>query len=246
MASGDLTHPLPELGSDEIGILSKELDHLRDSLNETILKEQESRKANQDLITALSHDLRTPLTILSGYLEVLYLKRNPDAQEGYLKKCLKKTEEIKELTDKMFEYALVSEENETLEITWISTDFIKQCLSDNCDFIRLAGFTPEFLMPSVTGVLECDRTMLKRILNNLFSNILKYGDKKEPVRVIGKLDKNSLIISVSNSVKKEHSKESSNNIGLKNVRTMMHLLNGEISARITENSFITELQFPLR
>ena len=77
MSAGDLEHRVPDLGCNEIGILANELNHLRESLYDNIRKEQESRKANQDLITALSHDLRTPLTILNGYLEVLKLKRNP-------------------------------------------------------------------------------------------------------------------------------------------------------------------------
>lgn len=246
MASGDLTHEVPDFGQDEIGILGKELNGLRNSLNDMIFKEQESRRANQDLITALSHDLRTPLTILTGYLEVLRLKRDPEAEEEYLEKCLKKTEDIKELTDKMFEYALVSEENEAPEMAWISTDFIEQCLLENCDFIKLAGFTFKLHMPSFTGVLEMDKTMLKRIFNNLFSNILKYGDKNQPVTAEGRVDKNGLIISISNTVKQEHSQTNSNNIGLKNVQTMMQLLNGSMTADTQENIFKAELRFPLR
>lgn len=246
MASGDLTHQIPELGEDEIGILAKELDNLRGSLRETILKEQESRKANQDLITALSHDLRTPLTILNGYLEILRLKRSHGMQEEYLEKCLKKSEDIKELTDKMFEYALVSEEYETPEMTWISTDFIEQCLAENCDFIRLAGFNPSLLTHTDAGVLESDKMMLKRIFNNLFSNILKYGDKKYPVTVKGEIHKQFFTISLSNTVKQEHFREKSNNIGLKNVQTMTALLNGTISVDTKDHLFTTELRFPLR
>ena len=59
----------------------------------------------------MSHDLRTPLTILNGYLEILKLGRNdPKMQEEYLERCLRKTADIKEMTDKMFEYALVFED----------------------------------------------------------------------------------------------------------------------------------------
>ncbi len=246
MSSGDLSHRIPNLGGDEIGILAKELDGLRSSLNETILKEQESRRANQDLITALSHDLRTPLTILNGYLEILLLKQSGEKQEEYLEKCLKKTGDIKELTNKMFEYALVSEEHETPEMAWISTDFIEQCLMENCEFIRLAGFHPKLHMHTVTGVLESDKTMLKRIFNNLFSNILKYGDKKYPVTIKGTIEKQTFILSLSNSVKQEHSQERSDNIGLKNVRTMTALLNGSVSADMTDRLFTARLWFPLR
>ena len=146
----------------------------------------------------------------------------------------------------MFEYALVSEENEIPEITWISTDFIEQCLMENCDFIRLAGFSPSLLMPDAAHVLESDKTMLKRILNNLFSNILKYGDKKQPVTVVGKAKKQTLIITVTNAVKKEHSQISSSNIGLNNVQKMARLLSGEMQINEKEDTFTVTISLPLQ
>lgn len=246
MSAGDLERKIPDFGGNEIGILASELDHLRESLSDNIRKEQESRKANQDLITALSHDLRTPLTILNGYLEVLKLKRNPGTQEEYLDRCLKKTEDIKELTDRMFEYALVAEEAETPEIAWISTDLIGQCLSENCDFIRLAGFNLEIGLPETTGVLQSDKTMLKRILNNLFSNILKYGDKKQTVVVSGKIRDTAFIVSLTNRIKDGGPQIESNNIGLKNTDRMIQMLDGRMDIRQEKEMFEVELRFPLK
>lgn len=246
MSSGNLTHTIPDFGEDEIGILARELNNLRMTLNENILREQESRKANQDLITAMSHDLRTPLTILNGYLEVLHLNRNPKKQEEYLERCLKKTADIKEMTDRMFEYALIYEETETFEPVWISTDFIRQCLVDNCDFIQLTGFSPEIRFPENTGVLKSDKTMLKRIFNNLFSNILKYGDKKGPVTVTGKISLQKFTVTIVNFVKQDTSQVSGNNIGLKNVEKMMKQLNGKVKIQERDRSFLVELSFPLK
>ena len=88
MAAGNLRDSVPEMGQDEIGIIAEELDNLRTALQDTLVREKESRRANQDLITAMSHDLRTPLTILNGYLEVLRLNRNPEMHEEYLNRCL--------------------------------------------------------------------------------------------------------------------------------------------------------------
>ena len=246
MSAGDLTHSVPELGGNEIGILASELNHLRKSLADNIKKEQESRKANQDLITALSHDLRTPLTILNGYLEVLKLKRSPQSQEEYLDRCLKKTDDIKELTDRMFEYALVAEETETPDIAWLSTDFIMQCLTENCDFIRLAGFTLSLKLPDVTGVLQSDKTMLKRIFNNLFSNILKYGDKKHMVTVSARIQDTEFIASVTNLIKGEDTHIDSSNIGLRNVARMIQMLDGRMDVRQEKEMFEVELRFPLQ
>ncbi len=246
MSTGDLTHKTADFGGNEIGILATELNHLRESLSYNIQKQQESHKANQDLITALSHDLRTPLTILNGYLEVLKLKRNPQAQEEYLDRCLKKTEDIKELTDRMFEYALVAEENESPKLSWLSTDFIGQCLTENCDFIRLAGFTLTLKLPESTGVLQSDKTMLKRIFNNLFSNIIKYGDKKHIVTVSGQIQDMQFMVSVTNVAKTQTSHIDSNNIGLKNVDRMIQMLDGKLKVRQEKERFQVELRFPLQ
>lgn len=246
MSTGDLTHPVPQYSKDEIGILADELNHLRISLNENIVREQESRKANQDLITALSHDLRTPLTILTGYLEVLKLGRTPEKQEDYLNRCLKKASDIKELTDQMFSYALVSEEQETPDLSWLSTDYIFQCIQENCDFINLAGFTTNLQKPDVTGILLSDRTMIKRIFTNLFSNILKYGDKGTPVIICSSVRKQRFTVTVSNAIKQEHSDVGSSNIGLRNVQRMMQLMDGEMLLTKKEEVFQVALWFPLR
>lgn len=243
MSSGDLSHPVPDFGGDEIGVLAKELDNMRITLNDNIEKEQESRQANQDLITALSHDLRTPLTILNGYLEVLKLKKNPKLEDEYLTRCLKKTKDLKELTDKMFEYSLVSEENETASLSMISADFIRQCLQENADFIRLAGFKAKLLLDSSATVIRSDKTMFKRILNNLFSNIFKYGDKKETVTISFCIQKNTFTVTIENAVKKEHACESGSNIGLKSVQKMMSLLGGELHISQTSEMFTAKLDF---
>lgn len=241
MSSGDLTHPVPDFGGDEIGILSRELNNMRTTLNDNIKKEQESRQANQNLITALSHDLRTPLTILNGYLEVIKFKKNPKLEEEYVDRCLKKTKDIKELTDRMFEYALVSEEKETPEITWTSTDFIRQCLQENADFIKLAGFETNLFFDSSSVVLKIDKTMLKRILSNLFSNIFKYGDKKETVHISFHMEKNTFTVTIENAVKQDHSFEDNNNIGLRSVRKMVRLLDGDLFVSRTADTFAVKL-----
>lgn len=247
MASGDLKTPLPKYNEDEIGILAAELDKLRITLDDTLRQEQESRQANQDLITAMSHDLRTPLTILNGYLEVLKLKKSPDMQEEYLNRCLQKTKDIKEMTDRMFEYALIFEETETPDLEPLDFSFFYDCLMENFDFIHLAGFAYEVesmpedsrKAPSFTG----DATMIKRIFNNLFSNILKYGDKSEPVRICLAYNAQELKILLKNRIKTGHSDIESNHIGLKSAEKMMPLLNGRILYSEKQQEFAVRLTF---
>lgn len=245
MSSGDLTTPTPKYGEDEIGILSSELDKLRVTLSDTLQQEQESRQANQDLITAMSHDLRTPLTILNGYLEVLKLGKNPNMRDEYLNRCLQKTKDIKELTDRMFEYALVFEEIETPKVVPIPYSFFRDCLLENFDFLTLAGFhcilNDEISESelSFTG----DETMIKRIFNNLFSNLLKYGEKSAPVILSLALEHRKLKIQLQNKAKESHTEIDSNHIGLKSVEKMMSLLGGRMLCSESEQEFTIRLTF---
>lgn len=247
MASGDLKTAIPQYGGDEIGILSMELDKLRITLDDTLRQEQESRQANQDLIAAMSHDLRTPLTILNGYLEVLKWKKAPDKQEEYVDRCLQKTNDIKDMTDRMFEYALVFEETEVPNLVLLPLSFYQNCLTENSDFIRLAGFSCniEFSPDESKSPLSFpgDETMLKRIFNNLFSNILKYGDKTHPVFIRLTTEENELKILIKNRAKEQITGIESNHIGLKSVEKMMLLLGGRILSHEAEQGFAVQLIF---
>lgn len=247
MASGDLKTALPKYPKDEIGILASELNHLRITLADTLQQEQESRQANQDLITALSHDLRTPLTILNGYLEVLHLKKSPEMEEEYLKRCLQKTKDIKDMTDRMFEYALVYEEKETPDMESLPYSFFYDCLKENIDYIHLAGFSCEMIPATILEKSEVsftsDRTMIKRIFQNLFSNILKYGDKSIPVLIEISYESKELKIRIRNKIKEAASSVQSTHIGLRNVEKMMSLLNGQILYSEQKQEFAIQLTF---
>lgn len=278
MAAGDLSTPLPELMQDEIGILAHELDNLRTALRETLAQEQESRKANQDLISALSHDLRTPLTILNGYLEIVKLNQTPEMQREYLNRCLNKTDEIREITDRIFEYALVYEEAETPELVFLPISVLYRHLDENADFLQLMGFTVHLNLPEEVQAVclsadfsldtrsgsesvseppadtACvqdsvsflgDETLLRRIFNNLFSNIIKYGAKKEPVNITGFVETNQVSVVLSNMVKKESSGIESTQIGLKSVRKMLELMGGTIETEIDGEVFTVRLRLPV-
>lgn len=245
MASGNLKHPVPDCGEDEIGILAEELDKLRTALDENICQEEESRKANQDLITAISHDLRTPLTILNGYLEVLQLKKIPKSmEEEYLARCLQKTSDIKEMTDKMFEYALVFEETEAVNMEKVPVQDLQEILQENLDFLRLAGFEAEVNIEESQGFMKGDIVILKRIFNNLFSNILKYGDKKNPVRLTFKTEKQQLKTTLINTVKKEVNETDSNRIGLKSVEKMVEIHGGELYVLSEADIYTIQVSIP--
>ena len=110
----------------------------------------------------------------------------------------------------MFEYALVFDEDtgfgEETSYTNLPVSFFLESLKEHSDFLRLAGFTTELCFPDCqasetsSAAISADEAMIKRILNNLFSNIIKYADKKETVSITVSTEE-FLVISVKNKIK---------------------------------------------
>lgn len=246
MSGGDLKQPVSPMGNDELGVLALELDQMRQTLYANIQQEAESHRANQDLITAMSHDLRTPLTILHGYLDILALGRNPELQSEYIRRCLQKTEDIQQLTDRMFEYSLVYEPPQTPVFTSIPLRYLYLTLAEHLDFLRLAGFQTSETIASLSGQINGDETSLKRLFQNLFSNILKYGDKSGIVTLQFSLEQDSFRITISNAIKPDHSGIESNRIGLKSAEKIAAIHHGALTfCQTKESQFIVNVKFPL-
>ena len=263
MSAGDLSTPVVSSGTDEIGVLSRELDHLRLTLDQNIRQEQEAHQSNRELIAALSHDLRTPLTVLHGYLDILQLNRKPDMQSTYVDRCLQKTDDIRRLTDRMFEYALVydTSEPEQIQLIPFSLSRLLELFREQMDFLELAGFHTELCLPDSFAAntaidlpdalaIQVDPELCKRILDNLFSNVLKYGSKQETVTLSMQLTPESngdaaLCLILKNTVKPEHSAVESNRIGLKSSTRNMERMDGSLVVCQTDAIFEVTLSFPV-
>ncbi len=110
MEGGDLDHPITVQGSDELTTLASSLDSMRLTLRQQHEDEAAAAAKVKNLITEMSHDLRTPLTTLLLYTEILrHRKYETTAQaEDYLAKIDTKARQLKQLSDNLFEYALVT------------------------------------------------------------------------------------------------------------------------------------------
>lgn len=79
----------------------------------------------------------------------------------------------------------------------IPIEYFRDCINEHSDFIKLAGFQPELDYTNVERWITGDKGMIKRIFSNLFSNILKYGDKSVPVNIKGCFTKTTYILTMS-------------------------------------------------
>lgn len=218
-----MEHKIASKGSDEISRLSTNIENMRKAILENLNREREARDANTELITAMSHDIRTPLTILLGYLEMM--KGEADGQpvlKEYIETSERTALRLKSLSDDMFKYSLAfgnSLDNIMLEPYDVGMLF-EQMLSEHVMLLAENGYDVEVnyeldKLPMGT-VVTTEPQSLMRILDNVFSNVRKYADIEKPVTITAKGTEGSKIVfECRNTVRTDTFKAESNKIGLK-------------------------------
>lgn len=183
MSQGDLSHAMTIMSHDELAILAQEMDTLRITLASNYQNEARIKEAHQETITCLSHDLRTPLTALRGYLDILCLHCYKDEKQmdHYLNSCIEKTEQIKDLSNKTFEYSLVYNDDLIPSLETISSESFIQYIEEHLEYLELEGFKIEKEITISSVQLQLDLSMMKRMMDNICSNIQKYARKEQPI-----------------------------------------------------------------
>jgi signal transduction histidine kinase len=118
IADGDLSYRLPLSRQDELGMVAHDINHMAERLQKQVQRERELEKSKMELITYVSHDLRTPLTSIIGYLNLLKTRTFEDEkeQERYIDNTYNKTKQLKKLIDDLFEYTRLSNRDVQLSI----------------------------------------------------------------------------------------------------------------------------------
>ncbi|WP_026659337.1 sensor histidine kinase [Butyrivibrio sp. AC2005] len=153
--------------------MNKTLEKLRDSYNRYENGDQEIKKA----ITNISHDLRTPLTAISGYLELAQRQEKSPGMEKYLSVIENRTEHMKKLTEELFEYSLMSGGEITEDKQEVNVNrMLEDCIMNYYPSLKAMGINPEIDITDKKIIRNLYPTYVERILSNLVSNALKYSD----------------------------------------------------------------------
>lgn len=247
MSQGDLDHPITINGNTEIAELSKQINNLRITLKNNFITEETNRRANYELVTALSHDLRTPLTSLMGYLDIIRFKKYKNEQQYnlYLNNSIDKVNQINELANKMFEYFLVFSKEQDTELTKISLGVIYEYIIENISVLEENQFIVSKQIKHSDNFIFGNINLLKRVINNIFSNVSKYADKNQPVNIELTTDNDNLKFTVKNAKIHTVNYIESNCIGLKSVKQMMKIHDGNLTIIDDKNNFTITISFPL-
>ena len=229
MEGGDLDHPITIQGADELTTLARCLDSMRITLRTQQQEEAEASAKVKSLITEMSHDLRTPLTTLLLYTEILRShKYDGKAQENdYLNKIDTKARQIKQLSDNLFEYALVTRDTVvTLDPPTRFSAILEEPLTDLIDHLQQRGFLCRLELGSDDPLLTVRSQYVRRILDNVTSNILKYADPEQEIciRFVREADKAGLTF--RNGTLPVPPSAESTKVGLTSMETMMDKMHG--------------------
>ena len=183
LMAGDLEHSIHVEGRDELSGLGEDIERLRRSVLERIQGEREAVAANSRLITSMSHDLRTPLTAICGYLDLLRQTELPADAVRYLDIVEERVDVLRQLTEELFGYsAAVSVTSDSRgdlyeDISEISLNTVlEEILSAYYAALKKRRITPAVTMPEETVIRRLNKSSLSRVFGNIISNALKYSD----------------------------------------------------------------------
>lgn len=198
---GNLAYRIEKKGEDEIAALTENINNMAEELMYNIEKERKLEKQKNELITNVSHDLRTPLTSIMGYLRLLRDSKyeNKEQHDEYMRIAFSKSEQLKNLIEDLFEYTKLTNENIVLEkqevcmnelLDQLIEELVPQAEEHSLVFIK--KFPEERVYAAV------DSEKIVRVFENLLMNAIKYSADNGEIKVSLERQRRTIQISVAN------------------------------------------------
>jgi signal transduction histidine kinase len=179
--------------------LLNEINSLLDYHQESLADLARLRISTNRMLSNVSHDLKTPLTVISGYIETIQHDKQFSAQERevLLAKVQVKVMEVAELINTFFDLAKLESEDWQLEIERIPLNEVcRKAILGYYDTLTSKGFTVHIDLPEGSIHIEADPSALTRILENLLSNSIRYGQDGKTVGMTLRQDEENVYIDV--------------------------------------------------
>lgn len=250
-----------EFGLGGIGMLSDRLNDLLELRRKEKQYYQEKETLIADTYTNLSHDIRTPLTSLDGYFQLMEACENVEEQRRYLNIIHERIHSLNEMLEELFMFTKLKNESYRLElISCCINRILKETVFSYYDDWVRREIQPDIQITEEQLYIDGNKQGLSRIIQNVIKNGLDHGEKK--IRIVLKREQNRAVLRISNQVIAseqidiEHvfdrfykadaaRSKTSTGLGLSIAREFVRRMNGEIGAKIEENEFIVEMSFPI-
>lgn len=186
ISGGDLSYRIEEKGKDEITSLSVNINNMAEEIETRIKSERLAEKTKGELITNVSHDLRTPLTSVMGYIGLIKDGKYEDEamMKEYLNVAFNKSNQLKELIEDLFEYTKLNNNGIVKEKEKVNlVDFLSQIIEEYIPLFDENSLTVVKKFVDDKTVVNIDTGKMVRVFENLFSNAVKYSFKPGEVVV---------------------------------------------------------------
>lgn len=240
---------------------NKRLNRLTTILNTSLRKirrleitYKNGNKELQESITNISHDLRTPLTAIKGYIDLIKKEKSKKKIVEYLKIIENKSEDLVILTEQLYDYSKSLDLKDKLKKEKVCiNDILEDTILSYYALIKKKNLTPEVNITTKRIYRKIDKNIAIRILENIISNTIKYTDEDIKIAL---LDNGKIIIknkshaldntTVNKMFDRYYTIESGSNtsgIGLSIAKQLVNINGGKITAKYSQGYLIVELEF---
>lgn len=275
IAKGNLDYKIAITSSDELGIMADRINkmvqqlkmRLEEELEKLMEEERKVEKTKNELITGVSHDLRTPLTSIIGYLELIEEDHYKDEVEFryYSNIAYSKALRLKKLIDDLFEYTSIDDKGPLLKMERLNLNgLLNQLAEEFTPVLEKKGMSYRMLAIDKTLYIEADGNLLVRAYENLITNAIRYGSEGKNVDIRISSENDEAVVEVINygteiperdlpyifdrfyRTDKSRSLESGGSgLGLAITKSIVELNGGKISARSDRKQTVFETRFPI-
>jgi hypothetical protein len=246
----------------DISSSDKNVRRLANTINGQLRKLRTERRRFQqgdlelkNAVTNISHDLRTPLTALSGYLELLEQEEKSESVNRYIEIIKDRVDILTQLSEELFKYSVIisTKDNITKEQIIINT-VLEESIAAFYTVLTERNIVPEIQVSETKVVRMLDRSALSRVFSNLISNVIKYsdGDLKIVLSENGEIAFSNMAsgldeIQVGRLFDRFYTVEAarkSTGLGLTISKTLVEQMKGTISATYENNRLSIHIFFP--
>ena len=201
ISEGDLNTNVEVVGDDEFADMAANLNRMVEEIRDLMDKERESERTKNELITNIAHDLRTPLTSIIGYLELLSntADMNPDLQKKYIDITYTKAKRLQKLIEDLFGFTKLNYGKISMRVSKVDiVKLLSQLLEEFYPVFMDKGLAYELQSNVPAKVIKADGNLLARLFDNLISNAIKYGTEGKKILVKVHGDETVVTVSVTN------------------------------------------------
>ena len=201
IAAGDFETKIVISNDDEFAVIAEKINQMAEDIKKIIENDRKGEYTKNQLITSVAHDLRTPLTSIIGYLELVSDKSKvpQETKDHYIKVAYDKSKRLEKLIEDLFAYTKFSSGEvvmDSLEIDMVK--FIAQLAEEFYPSFQENGLEYEFYSEVNSAVVVADGNLLARAFANLIDNAIKYGKDGKSVKIELKEDEENVKVLIIN------------------------------------------------